>query len=822
MKIAQSVNGKSAVLAILVLGAMVWLAAGSDDWRSAFPMSGPKVDYYDLLAQGFHEGHLYINAKVDPGLLSPDPEVRRRAPILTDVSLYHGRYYLYFGVVPAAFLFLPYLQLTGQDLPQNAATLLLVAVGFLLYLRLYLDAKRVFFPGISTATGTICVCLLAFASGTPALLVPSGTYEVAISGGYCGLAAFWLCVFRAWQSERHRPGWLALAGLAFGLAVGSRPNYVFALPVLAAAALFARGADLRAPTGIRPRQWINAFGAALGPAALVGACLMLYNYARFGNPFELGLGHQIGDVRIGSPFFFWSNLACYYLRPPVLSPYFPYVFPISAGGIPSGYDIREAVHGQWPAFLLATLCGLRCVLGLRRAAPSRCGLAPFFRLIAAGFICLFAGLIFLNGRTDRYMVDFQGSLVLLLALAGAYWAASDPPARHGSSAWRIAFGALAASTVLDNVMASLQLENQFEYTRPRSYRFLSYYGNYPSQVLADAGLLHYGPIRFKAVFPAVGKVTEETLLATGTPNYTDVVEAFQYPGGQVELSLMHEGYGTLRTGPFPIQPGREYRFEVDLGSLYPPRIHPYFRGWDEKDVEKIKTTGRVLMDGTEVVRGRVRFYDSPPNWVFEGRDPAGTNRTFAGRISDVERLPPRRPDAFGLFSETGVWRIQMEIPSEPVPGGYPVLGSGVAGHGNLLLLEVMTPKVFRFRLDQWGHSISSSPPMEAPGAGPHRVEIFVGPQVAIQKMPADWNIDPSRLKGSASLLRVWLDGSPVWDASVPYNQDSYDLVSIGSNPQGFSTARMLYVGTIRPQPYSDAEKRAFIERNLRETESAGR
>jgi hypothetical protein len=807
-------KGKAAILAIVVTGAMAWLAADGDTWRTAYSFRETNRGYYALLARGLGEGHLYLKADVPAGLLSPDPEVRRHSPSLMDASLYRGRYYLYFGVVPAVFLFLPYQWLTGWDLPENAAAVLLVALGFLLYLRLYGEARRRYFPEVPRPVEVCSLLLLAFGAGTPVLLIGSGVYQIAIAGGYACMAAAWLGIFLAWHSERRAAAWLGSASAALGLAVGCRPNYIAALPMLAVAALLLMRREGKG--GARGRL----AAAAVLPAGFVGLLLAAYNYGRFGNPLEFGFRYQLSAlIDAGRPLarlsFFWPNLKWYYLRPPAFSPYFPYIFPMNANARPPEYYGYEAIQGQLPASLLVLLCG-GWLMRLRRSGHLLGhDLRIWFALTGAGFAALFLGMAFFGFRANRYIVDFQASLVLLLSMIGGYCGSRGSLAGGAARGWRGGYCLLAAAVVTANVLTSFQIVNRFEYARPSSYRFLSYYGNYPSQALAEFGLLHYGPIRFKAVFPAVARIAEEPLVATGTPNYTDVLYAAQYPGGQIELRLAHEGYGDLRSGLISIEPGKAHQFEVDLGSLYPPRIHPYFRRWETKDVEAVKTTARVLLDGREVIGGRFKFYDAPPNWVFEGRNRAGIDPAFSGRIFDIRRLQPRDPRAFGLFAEPGVWRLQIEFPAQSIPEGYPVLSSGVAGHGNLLMIEAMPHGQFQFRLDQWGYGMASSPPMEIGGGASHRLEIFVGPRVASQKLPPEWNIDASRLRTSASLLRVWLDGAPVWTTPVLGNQESYDLISIGSNPQGFSTARMLYVGEIKSLPYSPQEMEAFIARNLR-------
>src|ERR1035438_2785461 len=49
---------------------------------------------------------------------------------LHDASLYHGKYYLYFGPTPALVLFLPYKVLTGSHLPSSVAVALFCTGGF--------------------------------------------------------------------------------------------------------------------------------------------------------------------------------------------------------------------------------------------------------------------------------------------------------------------------------------------------------------------------------------------------------------------------------------------------------------------------------------------------------------------------------------------------------------------------------------------------------------------------------------------------------------------------------------------------------------------
>ncbi len=50
---------------------------------------------------------------------------------LMDLSYYHGKLYLYFGVTPALVLFWPYAALTGHYLWHKEAVVVFCATGFL-------------------------------------------------------------------------------------------------------------------------------------------------------------------------------------------------------------------------------------------------------------------------------------------------------------------------------------------------------------------------------------------------------------------------------------------------------------------------------------------------------------------------------------------------------------------------------------------------------------------------------------------------------------------------------------------------------------------
>jgi hypothetical protein len=88
---------------LLVLTAYVWLVS-IGTWTK-WPQT---YSHYDMLAAAFRLGQLYLEKQPSPALLALpnpyDPAMLKDVPYLMDASLYRGRYYLYFGPVPALIL----------------------------------------------------------------------------------------------------------------------------------------------------------------------------------------------------------------------------------------------------------------------------------------------------------------------------------------------------------------------------------------------------------------------------------------------------------------------------------------------------------------------------------------------------------------------------------------------------------------------------------------------------------------------------------------------------------------------------------------------
>ena len=154
--------------------------------------SNPADTYYNLLVQGFRDGHLSLKKEIPTGfarLADPyDPAANRPYRGLPhrmrDLSYYRGKLYLYWGVTPAVVLFWPYAVLTGHYLSDRSAVAICCALGFLFSVGLLRGLWRRYFAEVSVAVVVACVLALGLTTGVPTLLPRSDIYEIAISCGY--------------------------------------------------------------------------------------------------------------------------------------------------------------------------------------------------------------------------------------------------------------------------------------------------------------------------------------------------------------------------------------------------------------------------------------------------------------------------------------------------------------------------------------------------------------------------------------------------------------------------------------------------------------
>jgi tetratricopeptide (TPR) repeat protein len=378
---------------VFVVGVFAW--SSEPGFLDTFN-DGPQDSYYNLLVRGFQSGHLNVAREAPSGLAAlsnpydptaSDVYVWDMRHLCREMSYYHGKLYLYFGVTPALVLFWPYAWLTGCYLSHQVATVLFFSVGFLAAAWLLRSIWRRHFPQV-TVWGVVAGLLaMSFCTGILEILSYCQVHEVAKSCAFAftmlSLAAMW----RVLDDSKHVAIWMAIASLAYGLAVGARPSMLFGAIILLVPAVQRRSGLL--------------FLSAVIPISAVGIGLAIYNFQRFGSPFEFGWRYQLTNfdnntARQFSPRYLWSNFIFYFVDGrAVTASAVPYGFGPPDSGILLNYPIvwfALAVALAWKNlrwFVIALL---------------------FLFVTCAVTICLF------YGGESRYEIDFLPALMLLAVI----------------------------------------------------------------------------------------------------------------------------------------------------------------------------------------------------------------------------------------------------------------------------------------------------------------------------------------------------------------------------------------------------------------------
>ncbi len=220
----QSENRKAGVSVALITAAGILAYLISASPGNPFHLPG-QSNYYDMLADGFLHGQTSLLVQPDPALLAvANPytlEERGSVPYIWDITLYNGKFFLYWGPTPALVAAAWKLLRPGVVDDQYLGVFFLSGILIFSGLLMYLIRKR-FFPSLSG--WLVLPLLLAAAAANPVFFILRRTsvYEAAITGGQFFLMLGFLLAFLAINAGKVKSYLLLFAGFSVALAVGSR------------------------------------------------------------------------------------------------------------------------------------------------------------------------------------------------------------------------------------------------------------------------------------------------------------------------------------------------------------------------------------------------------------------------------------------------------------------------------------------------------------------------------------------------------------------------------------------------------------------------
>jgi hypothetical protein len=400
------------VATIAVIGAFYLWQLRAAGYR--FDWVNDQGGYYNYLGRALAHGRLELPIEPSPALLALpnpwDPTVGDSLK-MQDMALYHGHYYLYHGPGPAVMLFTPWLLITGHDMPERFALFLLCFGGFVFFCGSLI--RLLTLAGAKTPPLLLAVMLLALGicQSAPYLLSRVWVYEVAIAGGYFSISAAIFFLVSGINSSRSGY-WLAASGTMFGMAIACRPHLGLAGAMAMGGLVLVLGKSRRLGSAVLSSEAL-AFALTF---ALTGAVVGLYNYLRFGDPFEFGIRYLLAGpnqnrINLAAEnllpgMYFW--LAC----PPGFSGVFPWVrlalrpdYPL-----PPGYFIEPTAGALYLAPFVA--CALFVPSAGRRVRGNDAVriLLWTFLLTSAAILVFLAATGF---TTQRYELDFLPLAVLV-------------------------------------------------------------------------------------------------------------------------------------------------------------------------------------------------------------------------------------------------------------------------------------------------------------------------------------------------------------------------------------------------------------------------
>lgn len=337
--------------------------------------------YFNWLADAFLHGQLHLRVWWDT---------------THDLSLFGGRFYLYWPPLPALLL-LPFVAIFGVHFSDILFTLGIAGINVAL---VALVLRRASEHGVIAATAIQrALLVLFFAFGTVHLtLAPFG--RVWFTGQLVGF----MCVTLAYLAAITLRGSLAFAvtGLAIACALLTRNHLLLA--------------------GLWPAWWLlrkhrhDPWGRLAGkilvgiaPVALAVMLLGAYNWARFGSPLDNGLDYHLMAERFATDYQRYGAFSLHYLPTNLWYQYLAYPIPARADSTMGG------------SLLLLSPLFVAAWWGLidRESRPSNWVLGVTCLLIAVPILLLMG-----TGWVQwgpRYTLDFTLPLLLLTAIGTRRW-----------------------------------------------------------------------------------------------------------------------------------------------------------------------------------------------------------------------------------------------------------------------------------------------------------------------------------------------------------------------------------------------------------------
>ena len=335
--------------------------------------------------------------------------IKRGEDYIWDTALYNNHYYVYFGILPALILFLPFYIITGTFLKTSVVVLLFSVLSAIMLALIIEYIFKKHFSKLPFKMLVFSEISILFGSFLIWINVAPRFYEmVNVAGLYFSLQGIYLFLTIKKGGELSFKK-LGLGALCLALAVACRPTTLIAsiiiIPIIW---------NLFKQKKANKKEVLKLILVVMIPYIVVGLLLMYYNYIRFGSIFEFGAKYQLtmNDMRnlknrlITIPAGFIYNL----FNLPSFIGEFPFMQVNS--NIPEIFAYYYVEDMPGGVFILAPIAF--AVLGIKKflKTSKNTELKNLVVVILAVGIILNIIIVMQGGSTGRYLLDFAWYFVL--------------------------------------------------------------------------------------------------------------------------------------------------------------------------------------------------------------------------------------------------------------------------------------------------------------------------------------------------------------------------------------------------------------------------
>ena len=386
--------------------------------------SWPAHGQYNELADALEKGQVFLDRKPPKSLENAenpyDVAIRWNSVVIEgkehfdyDYAYFEGRYYSYFGPVPAILFFIPYKLITGtQCRTWDVVTLCTILFCISSFGFIYAIGKR-YFSNLSYGLYLLMSSFYFWGSAVVYLVYMGVVYSLPIISsllfGTLGLT-MWIS---AKKDGYLRKQYLLMGSFLIALIIGCRPQ--LAIILFLAFPIFGKEI-IKERVFFSKKGFVNTL-LVIVPFLIVGCLMMWYNYARFHSPFDFGANYNLtGNDMTHRGFIldrFFLGIFCYLLQPLNVSPKYPFMYGVNIANDYLGFTSVEPLFGGFFAInTLALFCLL--VFKMKKKLKEHGIYVISVSSIAMAAIIMLAD-IQMSGLTQRYMSDF-GWLIILGAI----------------------------------------------------------------------------------------------------------------------------------------------------------------------------------------------------------------------------------------------------------------------------------------------------------------------------------------------------------------------------------------------------------------------